>query len=98
MTDALSLLHACRDAPKDFTLLLIAADFFDSSDEGDWPKFARALRYMAEHKVAPYKTLFHDGYPWRWPGHTLVPASIRDHAYVAYTAAILDLANNIPSP
>lgn len=53
MTDALSILNACRDNPGDFTVYLIAADFFADSDEGDFLELECALRWMAANGKHP---------------------------------------------
>lgn len=73
MTDPPSILRACANNPGDLTILLIAADFFAASDEGDDVVFERALRWMAANNKYPYRyeVTPQEGpayYRWAWGG------------------------------
>jgi hypothetical protein len=64
--NAVDFLKACEEAPGDSTVLLAAADYYDSVDEGNDPRLAAALRWMAEYDRRPFQLPVPGRRPWMW--------------------------------
>lgn len=86
MTD---FLQACADAPGDRTVLLVAADHYDSVSEGNDPLLAAALRWMAEYDRRPHDIGKDGPSRFMWTCYGGIPSGI-PHACLprAYCAAI----------